>query len=222
MVLDWLLQGQNMQRLAAGVYLTAKISFISVGLSLILGTLFGLLMRSRWIALRALCRFYLETIRIVPLLVWLFIIYFGFPTWTGIHVDGLWVCVGIFTLWGTAEMGDLVRGALQSIDKHQIEAGLALGLSRVQIFIFIELPQGLRRVLPSTINLFTRMVKTSSLAALIGVIEMVKVGQQIIENSLLTQPNASLWVYGLIFVLYFIICYPLSLIASRLEQKWTA
>ena len=113
-----------------------------------------------------------------------------------------------------------VRGALQSIDKHQIEAGLALGLKRTQIFVYIELPQGLRRVLPSAINLFTRMVKTSSLAALIGVIEVVKVGQQIIENSLLTQPSASLWVYGLIFILYFLICYPLSLVANRLEQKW--
>ena len=51
--------------------------------------------------------------------------------------------------------------------------------------------------------------------------EVVKVGQQIIENSLLTQPNASLWVYGLIFVLYFLVCYPLSLAAARLERKWS-
>ena len=64
------------------------------------------------------------------------------------------------------------------------------------------------------------MVKTSSLAALIGVIEVVKVGQQIIENSLLTRPDAPLWIYGLIFVLYFLICYPLSLLSARLERKW--
>lgn len=220
MALDWLIEGQNVQRLAMGLWFTAKISFISVALSLVLGTLFGLLMCSRQVFVRFLCQLYLETIRIVPILVWLFVIYFGLPEWSGIHLDGLWVCVGVFTLWGAAEMGDLVRGALQSIDKHQIEAGLALGLKRAQIFVYIELPQGLRRVLPSAINLFTRMVKTSSLAALIGVIEVVKVGQQIIENSLLTQPSASLWVYGLIFILYFSICYPLSLVANRLEQKW--
>lgn len=220
MVFDWLAEGQNLQRLGAGLWLTAKISFLSVGISCITGTLFGLLMRSskRWV--RLLCQFYLETIRIVPILVWLFLIYFGLPEWTGIHLDGLWVCVWVFVLWGTAEMGDLVRGALQSIEKHQVEAALALGLKRTQVFWYVEAPQGLRRVLPSAINLFTRMVKTSSLAALIGVIEVVKVGQQIIENSLLTVPNASFWVYGLIFILYFLICYPLSLWANRLEKKW--
>ena len=117
-------------------------------------------------------------------------------------------------------MGDLVRGALASIEKHQIESARALGLNRWQIFQYIELPQGTRRVLPGAINLFTRMVKTSSLAALIGVIEIVKVGQQIIENALLTNPSASFFVYGLIFILYFLICYPLSLFATRLEHKW--
>ena len=109
---------------------------------------------------------------------------------------------------------------MESIEKHQVESGLAIGLSRWQVFRFIELPQSVRRVLPGSINLFTRMIKTSSLAALIGVIEVVKVGQQIIENSLLTMPNASFWVYGLIFMLYFLCCWPLSLWAARLEHKW--
>lgn len=220
MVLDWLMEGQNLQRLAAGLWLTAKISFISVGISCVTGTVFGLLMRSRNALLRAGCFLYLEAVRIIPILVWLFLLYFGLPEWTGIHLDGLWVCVWIFVLWGTAEMGDLVRGALESIEKHQVESGLALGLSRRQVFRYIELPQGVRRALPGAVNLFTRMIKTSSLASLIGVIEVVKVGQQIIENSLLTQPNASFWVYGLIFMLYFLCCWPLSLLATKLEQKW--
>ena len=220
MVLEWLAEGQNLARLAAGLWLTAKISFISVALSLVSGTAFGLMMRMRHPAVRAFCRLYLETIRIVPILVWLFVLYFGLSTWTNIHLNGVWVCIWVFVLWGTAEMGDLVRGALGSIEKHQIESALALGLKRRQVFFYIELPQGLRRVLPGAINLFTRMVKTSSLAALIGVVELVKVGQQIIENSLLTRPDAPLWIYGLIFVLYFLICYPLSLLSTRLERKW--
>ncbi|QIM67681.1 amino acid ABC transporter permease [Mannheimia granulomatis] len=217
---DWLWEGQNVARLAEGFWLTTKISFISVGLSLIFGTLFGLIMRSNHLIVRAFARFYLETIRIVPILVWLFMFYFGLSTWFGIHISGIWVCIWVFTLWGTAEMGDLVRGALTSIEKHQIESAKAIGLTRSQIFRYIELPQGLRRVLPGTVNLFTRMIKTSSLAALIGVIEVVKVGQQIVENSLLTNPSASFFVYGVIFILYFLICYPLSLWAGRLERKW--
>ncbi|MEG9481910.1 amino acid ABC transporter permease [Mannheimia sp. HC-2023] len=217
---DWLWEGQNAARLAQGLWLTAKISFISVTLSLVLGILFGLIMRSNSLIVRGFARFYLETIRIVPILVWLFMLYFGISTWLDIHISGVWVCIWVFTLWGTAEMGDLVRGALASIEKHQIESAKAIGLTRMQIFRYIELPQGTRRLLPSAINLFTRMIKTSSLAALIGVIEVVKVGQQIIENSLLTNPNASFFVYGLIFVLYFLICYPLSLLANKLEHRW--
>ena len=220
MVFDWLMQGQNLARLGHGLWLTAQISLVSVALSCLLGTLFGVLMRVQNRALQAACRLYLETIRIVPILVWLFALHFSLSAWTGVHLSGLWVCIWVFVLWGTAEMGDLVRGALGSIEKQQIESALALGLKRRQIFFYIELPQGLRRVLPGAINLFTRMVKTSSLAALIGVVELVKVGQQIIENSLLTRPDAPLWIYGLIFVLYFLICYPLSLLSARLERKW--
>ncbi|QMT47648.1 amino acid ABC transporter permease [Neisseria bacilliformis] len=220
MVLDWLFEGQNIARLGKGLLLTAQISLLSVAFSCVFGTLFGLLLRSRNRLLRFAGRLYLETVRIVPILVWLFGFYFGLSVWTGVHIDGLWVCVWVFTLWGVAEMGDLVRGALESVEKHQTESALALGLSRRQVFVYIELPQSVRRVLPGAINLFTRMIKTSSLASLIGVIEVVKVGQQIIENSLLTVPNASLWVYGLIFILYFLCCWPLSLLAARLENKW--
>ena len=130
------------------------------------------------------------------------------------------VCIVVFVFWGAAEMGDLVRGALTSIEKHQVEPAYALGLSKMQTFIYILLPQSLKRVTPGAINLFTRMVKTSSLAMLIGVLEVIKVGQQIIETSLFTDPSAALWIYGVIFVLYFVICYPLSLFSKYLESRW--
>ena len=75
-------------------------------------------------------------------------------------------------------------------------------------------------MIPGSINLATRMIKTTSIVVLIGVIEVVKVGQQIIESSRFDFPEASFWIYGVIFILYFIICYPLSKIAKRLEEKW--
>ncbi|NLK27019.1 MAG: amino acid ABC transporter permease, partial [Clostridiales bacterium] len=70
------------------------------------------------------------------------------------------------------------------------------------------------------INLVTRMIKTTSLIALIGVVEVVKVGQQIIEASRLSVPSAALWIYGVIFFLYFMVCYPISLLAAKLEKAW--
>ncbi|HCW4416631.1 TPA: amino acid ABC transporter permease, partial [Acinetobacter baumannii] len=172
------------------------------------------------IVVKALCRLYLEAIRIIPILVLLFVFYFGFATWFNWQFSAMWVCIVVFVLWGTAEMGDLVRAAITSIDQHQRDSAYALGLTHVQALIYVIFPQSLKRVTPGAINLFTRMVKTSSLAVLIGVVEVIKVGQQIIENSLLTVPSASLWIYGFIFILYFLICYPLSRLAAHLEKVW--
>lgn len=216
---NWLFEGKNFIRLLEGLSLTLGISFFSLLFSLFFGTLLGLLMTHKNKIIHFICQLYLEIIRIVPLLVWLFALYFGLATWFNLHLSAFWVCVLVFSLWGTAEMGDLVRGALQSISPHQRETAMALGLNKRLIFFKIEVPQMLKMLLPSTINLLTRMIKTTALGALIGVIEVVKVGQQIIENSLFSDGSVSLWVYGLIFWLYFFICYPLSKWAKRLEAQ---
>ncbi|MFV5620479.1 amino acid ABC transporter permease [Acinetobacter baumannii] len=220
MELDYLFQASHLERLMWGLWATAKIAFISVFFSAIFGTVFGVIMTSKNIVVKALCRLYLEAIRIIPILVLLFVFYFGFATWFNWQFSAMWVCVVVFVLWGAAEMGDLVRAAITSIDQHQRDSAYALGLTHVQALVYVIFPQSLKRVTPGAINLFTRMVKTSSLAVLIGVVEVIKVGQQIIENSLLTVPSASLWIYGFIFILYFLICYPLSRLAAHLEKVW--
>ena len=220
MGLNLLWEGSNLSRLLNGLAITAEIAFISVFFACILGVVFGLIMtiKNRWV--QAISHFYLEFVRIIPLLALLFIAYFGWAKWFDIHLNGITVCILVFIFWGTAEMGDLIRGALTSIEKHQLESAYALGLNRLQTFYYILLPQSIKRVTPSAINLFTRMVKTSSLAMLIGVLEVIKVGQQIIETSLFTDPSAALWIYGVIFMLYFVICYPLSLFSRYLEKRW--
>ncbi|WP_094606678.1 putative glutamine ABC transporter permease protein GlnP [Sporomusa silvacetica DSM 10669] len=215
-----LVDGSNLQRLLGGLLITARIAFISIILGSLLGIIVGLARTSKVRVLRFLCRFYLELFRIIPILVWLFFVYFGVPGIFDIHIAGELVAVIVFSLWGAAEMGDIVRGALESLPKHQIESGKALGLSFWLLYRFVLLPQAARRLLPGAINLSTRMVKTTSLVVMIGVIDVVKVGQQIIERSILKEPTSSFWIYGFIFILYFIICYPLSKLSKKLETKW--
>ena len=212
---------QNLMRLLEGLLVTARIAFISVTISTILGIIFGLLMTIKSKGVKALCRLYLESFRIIPILVWLYVIYFGVTSALGIHLEGELVSIIVFSLWGAAEMGDIVRGSLESLPKHQIESGKALGLNFGQLYGYILIPQAIRRMLPGAINLATRMIKTTSLVVLIGVVEVLKVGQQIIEVSRFKTDMASFWIYGLIFVLYFIICYPLSALSKRLELKWS-
>lgn len=215
-----LFQGRNLERLLSGLFVSFKIAIIAILLSSILGILFGVIMTSKKLWVRVICRIYLEAIRIIPVLVWLFIFYFGVTKVLRIHLDGVIVCIIVFTLWGIAEMGDIVRGAITSLPKHQFDSGRAIGLTNIQIYYHIIIPQAVKRMLPGAINLATRMIKTTSLAVLIGVIEVLKVGQQIIETSILKSPTASFYVYGFIFLLYFIICYPISLLSKKLEKKW--
>ncbi len=215
-----LFEGTTLQRLFEGLMMTAGIAFISIIIGSFLGIGMGLLRTSKSGIVQFICRFYLEVFRIIPILVWLFIVYFGVTNALDIHLDGEIVAVIVFSLWGAAEMGDIVRGALESLPKHQIESGKAIGLSFWGLYRYVLIPQAVRRMLPGAINLSTRMVKTTSLVVMIGVIDVIKVGQQIIERSVIKVPTASFWVYGLIFILYFIICYPLSKLSKKLEAKW--
>ena len=218
--LEVLLKGSNMLRLLQGLWVALRISLIAVVISIPLGLLFGVLMTRKNVVLKAIFRVYLEFIRIMPQLVLLFLFYFSTTRTFGWNLSGETASIIVFVLWGTAEMSDLVRGALISIPKHQYETALAIGLNQRQIYQYIIIPQTIRRLLPQTINLVTRIIKTTSLIVLIGVVEVVKVGQQIIEASRLTVPTAALWIYGVIFLLYFLICYPISLAATKLEKHW--
>lgn len=215
-----LFMGNNFLRLLGGLWITLKISLLAVALSVILGTLLGAVMTIKHPAVKAVTKLYLEFIRIMPQLVLLFLVYFGLTKSFGINLSGQVSAVIVFTLWGTAEMGDLVRGALISIPAHQYESGAALGLTKAQIFLYIVIPQTLRRLIPLAINLTTRMIKTTSLIVMIGVVEVLKVAQQIIEANRYTVPDAALWIYGTIFFLYFLACWPISLLASWLEKRW--
>ena len=215
-----LFEGRNFIRLLEGLWVTLEISLISVFISVILGIGMGILMSLNSRIMKLVCRIYLESVRISPQLVLLFLAYFGLSKSFGVNLSGEVAAVLVFSFWGIAEMGDLVRGALSSIPKHQYETGLAIGLKKRQLYQYVIIPQTIRRLLPQMINLVTRMIKTTSLIVLIGVVEVVKVGQQIIEASRLTVPSAALWIYGVIFLLYFIICYPISLLATKLEKRW--
>lgn len=215
-----LFQGRNLIRLLGGLAVAMKIAFIAIVISGVLGIGLGILMTSKYRSIKIICRIYLETIRIIPILVWLFIFYFGVTKLLNFHIEAEIISIIVFYLWGIAEMGDIVRGAITSMPKHQSESGRAIGLTELQIYRYIIIPQTIRRMLPAAINLATRMVKTTSLIVLIGVVEVLKVGQQIIEASILKAPTAPLWVYGFIFFLYFIICYPISIFSKKLEMKW--
>ena len=218
--IDVLFKGTNGQRLLEGLWVSLRISLISVAISLTLGVLVGILMTKKHPVIRILTRGYLEIVRFMPQMVLLFIVFFGSTRVFGWDVDAELSAVIVFSFWGVAEMADLTRGALISIPKHQYESAAALGLNGRQTYLLIIIPQTLRRLIPLSINLITRMIKTTSLVMMIGVVEVLKVGQQIIEANRNSSPNAAFGVYAVVFLLYFLACWPISLVAKHLEKRW--
>lgn len=217
--LDVIFKGRNAIRLLGGLGIALRISLIAVLISIPLGILVGILMTFKNPIIKAVFRIYLEFIRIMPQLVLLFIVFFGSTRVLGADISGDLAAVIVFSLWGIAEMGDLVRGAIISIPKHQYESSEALGLDKRQTFIYIVIPQTVKRLIPLSINLITRMIKTTSLVLMIGVVEVIKVAQQIIEANRTSSPNAAFGVYLAVFIMYFIACTPISMFARYLEKR---
>jgi len=214
-----LFEGTNFSRLLGGLWTTIQIAAVAIIIGLIIGIILGVLRTLHNPILRFILRIYLEFFRIVPTTVLLFLFYYILPRQLNVHLPGTQMATLVFALWMAAEMSDIVRGALISVPKHQKESGLAIGLSKFQLYRYILIPQSFALELPATINLITRIIKTTSLLMLISVMDVINIGQQIIEANNQHYPTGVFWVYGIIFLLYFLIDYPLSWWANRLEKQ---
>ncbi len=215
-----LFKGKNLIRLLGGVGVAMKISAVSVLISIVLGIVIGMIMTLKNPVIRAVTRVYLEIVRIMPQMVLLFIVFFGVTKLTGLNLSAEAASIIVFSFWGTAEMADLVRSSMISIPVIQYESSAALGLTKLQTYLYVIIPQIIRRLLPLSINLITRMIKTTSLIMMIGIVEVLKVGQQIIEANRKSSPHAAFGVFAVIFLLYFLVCWPISKLAGYLEKKW--
>lgn len=205
---------ENTWLLQDGLKSTLRVTLFSVVLGLTVGAFVGLSHLSASKVIRAAAKFYLEAFRVIPVIVWLFIAFFAIPSAFDLSISGEFAAILVFSLWGGAEMSDLVRGALSSITPAQYEAGRSIGLTETQLYRQIIAPQAVRRLLPGAVNLVTRMIKTSSLIVLVGVVDVVKRAQQIIERT-----HESLTLYAFLFFLFFVLCYPLSLFSRWLERR---
>lgn len=206
---------QALPQLAGGAAQTLAISALGILFATLGGVLYGVLATLGNRALNIALQVYLELFRAIPVLVWLYLVFFGLPIFLALSIPSFWCAVLVLGLWGASEVGEVVRGALRSLPCGQREAGLSIGLAGWQLYGYVLLPQALKRMTPPTINIYTRIIKTSSLAVLIGVVEVIKAGQQIIERT-----YESVLIYGVLFLFFFIVCYPLSAASRVLERRW--
>lgn len=212
---------QAFPRLLDGFVVTIKLSAISLVLSIIFGFIVGVLMTSKNKLVNIVLRVLLEAFRLIHPLIWLFVFFFGVSYVFNIQTDNMVVSIIVFTLWGTFEIGDLVRSYIESLPKSQFESSAAIGLTKIQMYRYVILPQVVIRSIPAIVNLATRLIKTTNIVFLIGVSEVLKVSQNIIQVVYYNNPNSyiSFTMYFILLIVYFIICYPLSLFSKYLEKK---
>lgn len=195
----------------------------TIGLSLIAfigGAIGGLLVAlgrtSESAGLRAAATVFVQIFQGTPLLLQLFLIFFGAPV-LGIDINP-WLAAGIALVLNTsAFLGEIWRGSIQAIPRGQWEAAEALGLHYVARMRDVVLPQAFKIALPSTVGYMVQVIKGTSLAAIIGFAEVTRAGQ--IINNATFQP---LIVFSVVAAIYFVLCWPLSLLAARMERRRAA
>ena len=166
--------------------------------------------------LRWLMAVYTHVIQGTPLLVWLFLIFFGLPV-LGISINPWLAAAAAFSIYGSAFLGEIWRGALESVPRTQWEAGTSLGLSLGEQLRYVIVPQSIRIAVPPTIGFLVQLIKNTSLAATIGFVELTREGQLTAASTF--QPFA---VYLTVAGLYFLMCFPLTQWSRSLERKLDA
>jgi polar amino acid transport system permease protein len=203
----------HLHYLLNGLMWTVVLSVLAFALGGVAGfvVMLARISRRRW--LRRLTLGYVQVIQGTPLLIQMFIIYFGLGV-VGLEVSPLLAAGLGMMVYSSAYLGEIWRGAVESIARTQFEAADSLGLTRWQALVDVILPQALKIATPPTVGFMVQLVKNTSLASVVGFLELTRAAQ-VINNSLF-QPFL---VFGVAAVLYFCVCYPLSVWSRSLERK---
>ncbi|WCR10881.1 amino acid ABC transporter permease [Paracoccus stylophorae] len=211
---DWQAAFNSIPYLLKGIPYTLLISGAGLAIGFIIGIVFGLLRISPMAWLRWLAIIYIEVFRGTPVLVQVLFIFYGLPQLLGGPIDAVTAGIAAIAVNSGAYISEIVRGGVQSIERGQREAGLSLGLSRLDTFRFVIWPQAFRRMIPALGNQGIISIKDTSLFAVIGVGELVRQGQIYIATTF-----TALEVYLMVAMLYLAITLSLSAGLRLLERK---
>jgi His/Glu/Gln/Arg/opine family amino acid ABC transporter permease subunit len=208
--------------LREGLPTTLKLAAIAVTASTVIGLVLGTLITIRFRPLQALIRLYIEVWRGLPILVTVLFIY-----WTATAEVGgfrfelssfLSAAVGL-SLWGSAQVAEATRGAVQSIPREQHEAASALGFGWVGRHAFVILPQAIRRLIPPMVGLLVNIIQNTTIAYVIGVSELLETANRQFENLTLAGDGHPFVIFGFVLALFFAISFPLTRLAAYLERR---
>jgi His/Glu/Gln/Arg/opine family amino acid ABC transporter permease subunit len=202
---------------------TLRLAGIAVTASLVVGVLLGTLMTTKFRPLRWLIRLYIEVWRGLPILVMVLFIYW-LPDYKvgpfNVQLNAYLSAAVALSLWGSAQVAEATRGAVQSIPKEQHEAAAALGFGWVGRHSFVILPQAVRRLLPPMVSLLVNIIQNTTIAFVIGVNEFLQAGNRQFENLTTQTGNGHPFtIFGLVMVVFFAISFPLTVLSRYLERR---
>jgi His/Glu/Gln/Arg/opine family amino acid ABC transporter permease subunit len=208
-----------------GLRTTLRIAAFSVLASTLVGVLLGTLLTIRFLPSRALIRLYVEVWRGLPIIVTVFIVFFLFPViGDQFEFDPVTSSIIGLSLWGSAQVAEATRGAVQSIPREQHEAAAALGFGWVGRHAFVILPQAFRRLIPPLVTLLVGIIQNTTLAFVIGATELLQVADQQVERITSPPPAGigeihAIEIYGAVAAVFFLISFPLTRLAAYLERR---
>lgn len=203
----------NLLFILKGLWLTLQISFISIILSTIFGTILAVMRNGKNKLLKLIASIYIEFVRNVPNLLWIFTIFLVF------QIKSTPAGIISFTVFTSAALAEIIRGGLNAIDPGQTEAGLSQGFTQFQILRYIILPQAIRKMLPAIISQFVTVIKdTSLLYSVIALQELFGSAQILMGRYFEAEQVFAL--YLLVAVIYFLINFAISSFSRKLSQHW--
>ncbi|MDQ1072942.1 amino acid ABC transporter permease [Streptomyces canus] len=212
--MDWSVIWSNRALYVDGLWSTVLLSLAAIATATLVGLLVAAVRTSRIPVLAQLARGYLEVFRGTPLLIQMLFIYFGAAYLSGFAISVFGAALLALTLYQGAYIAEVFRAGIEAVPRGQWEASRVLGLSRVQTFGGVILPQTRAIVLPPLVGQYLSLIKDTSIAVVIGYVELVRQGQAVIDR--VGDPTTS---YLAVAALYFVICYPLSVLVRRMERK---
>src|SRR5215831_1427515 len=205
---------KNLPFLLMGLRLTAEIAFVSIIGGTVFGVLVGVVRYFRVPVLAQVADIYIIFVRGTPLLVVLFICYFGFPTLLGYQASAYYAAVLGFILFIAAYLAEDLRAGLRSVRPGLIAAALATGLTRLQVVRLVIVPIALRNMIPTLFNQYVRLFKFTSVASIIGVNELT--GSAMLVNG---REFAPITIIGFIAVTYLVLCLAISSVGRALYAR---
>jgi His/Glu/Gln/Arg/opine family amino acid ABC transporter permease subunit len=205
----------NLPYFMKGAVQTVWLALAGVGFGTIFGLILGVANAYMGGGVAKFINVYVFLIRGIPVLVWMFLAYYMLPQ-LGLIIGDLFAVIGSLILYTGAFVSEIARGAVLSVPKHQIDSAKALGMNKFNILRLVIIPQAMKMSIPSLLNNSVMMIKATAYVSVVGVWELTYAAREVVERTL-----AAFQVFFGVMCIYFLICYPLTIVASQLEKRYS-